>query len=99
MNELKENKREAWLPMLESFQKLKEIIKANTPHGDHIMASELSLRSLKTIKKPRKADIEFRDASNVWVENTMEEIKNRRNLDKKDPNNMVRRDYAYGLIS
>jgi hypothetical protein len=90
INELKEKQSEPWKILMESFLKLRLIIKTNTPHKDKIMAHELSARSPRQVDKKKTADVEYRNASNLWIESTLEEIKGRRAYDKKDPRNMVR---------
>lgn len=43
----------------------------------------------KNIDKRKTSDLEFRDMTNSWIQDTLENIKRRRNFDKHDPQNMV----------
>mmetsp|Transcript_4779 Transcript_4779/g.3973 ORF Transcript_4779/g.3973 Transcript_4779/m.3973 type:complete len:188 (+) Transcript_4779:1021-1584(+) len=88
INELKENQKDVWLSYLGSYQKVKAIVEENSPHYDKILMSEIDGRAMKKIKKTKTVDVEFRDNTNQWIEDTLVEVRERRAYDRKDPKNM-----------
>ncbi len=44
---------------------------------------------VQEMDKRKTVDAEFRDMTNSWIIDSMENVKRRRGFDKHDPNNMV----------
>jgi len=68
---------------------MKELTEMNAPKEDKVAAEKISASALRTMKKSREVDAEFRDQTNSWIEATLEDIRQKRKLDKSDPRNMV----------
>ena len=94
VKELKERNISFYLLLLDTFMRIRDIVKIHVKTGQKPIEGGIVGGVTSTGGSPdkRKAvDIEFRDMTNSWIQDTLESVKKRRNYDKHDPENMVRR--------
>jgi len=96
IKELKERNIGFYLLLLDTFMRIRDIVKVHVKTSQKGIGVEGGLvNSTSPGASPDKrktVDVEFRDMTNSWIQDTLESVKKRRNYDKHDPENM---EYLY----
>jgi uncharacterized coiled-coil protein SlyX len=100
IKELKEHNLRIFLIVLDTFMRVRQVVKIHCKKSHKHIEADYGLSASKSrIKSPvrspdnRKAvDVEFRDMTNSWLQDSMTNIKKRRGYDRNNPNNM---EYLY----
>jgi len=94
IKELKERNISFYLLLLDTFMRIRDIVKIHVKTGQKgIEGGIVGATSTGGSPDKRKTvDVEFRDMTNSWIQDTLESVKKRRNYDKHDPENM---EYLY----
>ncbi len=93
IKELKERNIGFYLLLLDTFMRIRDIVKVHVKGSQKGIGVEGGLvNSTSPGASPDKrktVDVEFRDMTNSWILDTLQSVKKRRNFDKHDPENMV----------
>ena len=69
--------------------RIRHLVKDQLKGNKQIQNDTFKGSPTRSAQKRRTADVEFRDMTNAWIEDTLQNIENRRGYDKYNPKNMV----------
>lgn len=100
IRELKEHNLRIFMILLDTFMRIRQVVKTHCKKSHTHPALDYALDQTKSrIKSPvrspdkrKTVDAEFRDMTNSWIQDSLENVRKRRGYDKNNPHNM---EYLY----